>query len=153
MATCVCALQSAISLVGLPKACEIFSNLINFLLLLQGTQIEASVWRDLADKYYDLLEEGKASYCPCTVTALLLLLTDMHTLANTLPVLCFVASPPAYAVLFHSAADSIEPNWLLIFQHSTFAAFKAQSDLPITLMASLKSCTDMTISYPTQLTT
>jgi len=31
------------------------------LLLLQGTQIEASVWRDLADKYYDLLEESKAS--------------------------------------------------------------------------------------------
>jgi len=25
----------------------------------QGTQIEASVWRDLADRYYDLLEESK----------------------------------------------------------------------------------------------
>lgn len=34
---------------------------------LQGTQIEASVWRDLADRYYDLLEEGKASSYPCTV--------------------------------------------------------------------------------------
>lgn len=31
---------------------------------LQGTQIEASVWRDLADRYYDLLEEGKACSCP-----------------------------------------------------------------------------------------
>ncbi|KAL3141009.1 hypothetical protein ABBQ32_005523 [Trebouxia sp. C0010 RCD-2024] len=28
----------------------------------QGTQIEASVWRDLADRYYDLLEEGKVYY-------------------------------------------------------------------------------------------
>ena len=28
---------------------------------LQGTQIEASVWRELADKYYDLLEEGKVN--------------------------------------------------------------------------------------------
>ncbi|DBB18305.1 TPA: hypothetical protein ACH3X3_003260 [Trebouxia sp. C0006] len=28
----------------------------------QGTQIEASVWRDLADRYYDLLEESKVYY-------------------------------------------------------------------------------------------
>ena len=37
-----------------------------YLVMSQGTQIEASVWRDLADKYYDLLEEGKARPCSCT---------------------------------------------------------------------------------------
>ena len=51
--------------------------------VLQGTQIEASVWRDLADRYYDLLEEGKASVCPHTVPTLLLILTNMHTLGGT----------------------------------------------------------------------
>lgn len=29
--------------------------------MLQGTQIEATLWREAAERFYDVLQEGKAS--------------------------------------------------------------------------------------------
>lgn len=46
--------------------------------LSQGTQIEASVWRDLADRCYDVLEEGKASDYLCPALPFILLLLPLR---------------------------------------------------------------------------
>ena len=46
------------------KLSALCSRQVNLSCPLQGTQIEGSVWRDLADKYHDLLEESKVSHHP-----------------------------------------------------------------------------------------
>ena len=79
----------------LPCQCHDRSAAASDANLTQGTTIEITLWRGVADKFYDHIEEGQVSLNPCHIPSVPLLVTgeqDLQLFENSHPAICNLLS-------------------------------------------------------------